>query len=136
MPGRKSAHSAPVPLNVAIQIAGSAERLFEGVPAKTRAGIERRGVVPAFRVVPFLLENIGAQTPRPAASRALPRAVRDLLRALEPGMTFEPLAGLKPGALKAYEDRVTEIEGELQDFARKKLRELGELRDALMTRFK
>lgn len=126
-----------VPIAEAAEIVGGLDALrsLAGNDNTWKTWKDRWKAVPASRVVPAALERIrdrqlGATPPR------LSRPMRDLLAAFQPGMTYEPLAALKPGALKEYEARVHEIEAELQDFAKKKLRELGELRDALMTRFK
>lgn len=131
MPGRKKGHAASVSWKTAISIAGSQDRLTEGVKYRTWKGWEETGKVPAYRVTPFLLARLekGDLAPVPAE---LPQPLRNLLDLLHPDAAFEPLALLPKGYMDRYQERVREAEKHLEETARRLGRELIELRERLV----
>jgi len=58
MTGRKGRHAAPVEWNRAISLAGSVVRLTDGIKEKTWKHWENTNEVPAYRVLPILIERV------------------------------------------------------------------------------
>lgn len=50
-------YTAPIPWDLAVEIAGTKARLTAGVPRDTWAWWRRSDAVPAYHVLPFLLEH-------------------------------------------------------------------------------
>lgn len=131
-PGRKREHSAPVPWNLAIRIAGSRERLCAGIPKKTWQGWETAGEVPAYRVMPILLRRVETGD-LPAPPLPGPESVTDLVELLHPDAAMEPLAGLPRGYMERYRERVKDVERRLGAYAKDLQRELMEFRALLLS---